>query len=33
MTMAATTEIGWADSTVNFWIGCTKVGPCCERRR
>jgi len=30
MTMAATTDIGWADATVNFWIGCTKVGPCCE---
>jgi protein gp37 len=24
--MAETTEIGWTDSTANFWWGCTKVG-------
>ena len=23
--MSATTKIQWADSTLNFWIGCTKV--------
>jgi len=28
--MAATTEIGWADSTTNFWIGCTKVSDACR---
>src|SRR5262245_26055368 len=28
--MAATTEIGWADSTVNFWIGCSKVSDACK---
>ena len=28
--MAATTKISWADGTVNFWIGCTKVSDACE---
>src|SRR5262249_8677910 len=28
--MAAVTEIGWADSTTNFWIGCTKVSDACK---
>src|SRR5262249_51867496 len=28
--MAATTKIGWADSTPNFWIGCTKVSDACR---
>jgi protein gp37 len=28
--MAATTEIGWADSTTNFWLGCTKVSDACR---
>src|SRR5579859_5277294 len=28
--MAATTGIGWTDGTVNFHIGCTKVGPGCD---
>jgi protein gp37 len=28
--MAETTEISWADSTFNPWIGCTKVGPGCD---
>lgn len=28
--MGATTEIGWTDATVNFWWGCTKVGPGCD---
>jgi protein gp37 len=28
--MAETTGIGWTDATVNFVIGCTKVGPGCE---
>lgn len=28
--MADTTEIAWADSTFNPWIGCTKVGPGCD---
>lgn len=27
--MAETTGIGWTDGTVNFWIGCTHVGPGC----
>jgi protein gp37 len=27
--MAATTNIEWADSTANFWIGCTKDGAGC----
>jgi len=28
--MGAVTEIGWADSTTNFWIGCTKVSDACK---
>lgn len=28
--MAETSEIGWTDATVNFWWGCTKVGPGCD---
>lgn len=28
--MADKTEISWADSTFNPWIGCTKVGPGCD---
>ena len=28
--MADNTEIAWADSTFNPWIGCTKVGPGCD---
>ena len=28
--MGATTAIGWTDATVNFWWGCTKVGPGCD---
>lgn len=28
--MAESTAIGWTDATMNFWIGCTKVGPGCE---
>jgi protein gp37 len=28
--MAETTEIIWTDATVNFWWGCTKVGPGCD---
>ncbi|MDA4845987.1 DUF5131 family protein [Hoeflea poritis] len=28
--MAATSSIEWTDSTVNFWWGCTAVGPGCE---
>jgi protein gp37 len=28
--MSETTNIAWADSTFNPWIGCTKVGPGCE---
>jgi len=28
--MGAVTEIGWADSTTNFWIGCTKVSDACQ---
>lgn len=28
--MAETTQISWADSSINFWIGCTKVGPGCD---
>lgn len=29
--MAQTTGIAWTDATVNFVIGCTRVGPGCER--
>ena len=28
--MAETTGIEWTDATVNFWWGCTKVGPGCD---
>ena len=28
--MGATTGISWTDGTVNFFIGCTKVGPGCN---
>jgi len=28
--MGETSAIGWTDSTVNFWWGCTPVGPGCE---
>jgi len=28
--MGAKTAIGWTDATVNFWWGCTKVGPGCD---
>lgn len=28
--MADETKIEWADSTFNFWIGCTKVSPGCK---
>lgn len=28
--MAKTTGISWADSTANFWMGCTKVSPACD---
>ena len=28
--MAETTEISWCDSTMNPWIGCTKVSPGCD---
>lgn len=28
--MAANTKIEWTDATVNFWWGCTKVGPGCD---
>ena len=28
--MAETTKIEWTDSTVNFWWGCTKIGPGCD---
>lgn len=28
--MAATTNIGWCDATVNFWWGCTKVSAACD---
>lgn len=29
--MAENTAIEWADHTFNPWIGCTKVGPGCDR--
>lgn len=28
--MAEHTKIEWADATVNFWAGCTKVSPACD---
>ena len=28
--MAERTKIEWTDATVNFWWGCTKVGPGCD---
>lgn len=28
--MGADTKIAWCDHTVNFWIGCTRVGPGCD---
>ena len=28
--MGATTKIAWCDSTLNPWIGCTRVGPGCD---
>ncbi|WEK42940.1 MAG: DUF5131 family protein [Candidatus Sphingomonas colombiensis] len=28
--MAENTKIEWTDATVNFWWGCTKVGPGCD---
>jgi protein gp37 len=28
--MAEKTGISWTDSTLNLWIGCTKVGPGCD---
>jgi protein gp37 len=28
--MSAVTGIEWTDATVNFWWGCTKVGPGCD---
>jgi protein gp37 len=28
--MAATSAIEWTDATVNFWWGCTEVGPGCD---
>lgn len=28
--MADNTKISWTDATVNFWWGCTKVGPGCD---
>lgn len=28
--MAETSRIEWTDATVNFWWGCTKVGPGCD---
>jgi len=28
--MAETSAIQWTDGTVNFWWGCTKVGPGCD---
>jgi protein gp37 len=28
--MAETSKIEWTDATVNFWWGCTKVGPGCD---
>lgn len=28
--MAEKTDISWADSSQNFWVGCEKVGPGCH---
>lgn len=28
--MGEITKIEWTDATVNFWWGCTKVGPGCD---
>lgn len=28
--MGETSAIEWTDATVNFWWGCTKVGPGCD---
>lgn len=28
--MAETSAIEWTDATINFWWGCTKVGPGCD---
>lgn len=28
--MADATNIEWADSTFNPWMGCTKVSPACD---
>lgn len=28
--MGETSGISWTDSTMNFWIGCTKVSPACD---
>lgn len=28
--MGETSAIEWTDATVNFWFGCTKVGPGCD---
>lgn len=28
--MSENTKIEWADATVNFWAGCTKISPACD---
>ena len=28
--MADTTNIEWADATLNYWIGCTQIAPACD---
>jgi len=28
--MSENTKIEWADHTMNFWMGCTAVGPACD---
>lgn len=28
--MSASTKIEWTNATINFWWGCTKVGPGCD---
>lgn len=28
--MGETTSIAWTDATINFWWGCTEVGPGCD---